>query len=158
VDLARSVPVAVDVAVAVLQRDPRGVIGSGLRAAAVDGETYTDLGVEVLGGRRVGRDVRVGLGPLLDDDGVVGLPVWWEDADSPELFPTFDGGFELRAVPGGTELRLVGSYQPPLGTLGRFADNLVGHRIVIGSLERLLSSAATRLAMLASTVSAAPPC
>jgi len=151
VELAQRVPVAVDVAVAVLEREPKQVIGSYLEDPACDGETYTDLGVEVVGGHRVARDVRVGFGKVLDEDGIIAVPVWWEAAEHPELFPTFDGGLELRPVAGNTELRLVGSYQPPLGAIGRFADSLVGHRIVVASLERLLYSVATRLVMLAPT-------
>jgi hypothetical protein len=151
VEIARHVPVPVDVAVAVLRQDPRDVIGPRLRAPVPDRETYADLGVEVLGGRRVARDVRVGFGPLIEDDDAMAVPVWWEAAEHPELFPTFDGGLEVRAAADGTELRLVGSYQPPLGSLGRFADSLVGYRIVLASLERLLSAAATRLVTLAAT-------
>jgi hypothetical protein len=53
VELARRVPVAVDAAVAALEDDPHGVIGSRLRAPMVAGVTYTKLGVEVLGGHQV---------------------------------------------------------------------------------------------------------
>jgi len=149
VEFARRVPVPVDVAVAVLDREPQRVIASRLETADAGGEAYADLGVEMPGGRRVARDVRVGFGKLLDDDGIMAVPLWWEAAEHPELFPTFDGGLELRPAPEGTELRLIGSYQPPLGALGRFADSVVGHRIVMTSLEGLLSSVATRLFMLA---------
>ena len=63
------------------------------------------------------------------------------------MFPTFDGGIELR--PNGddaTELGLLGSQEPPLGAVGRFADGLAGHRVVIASLEALLDDIAARLA------------
>lgn len=118
----------VDVAIRVLAEDPEGVLGSRI------------------GVRHVAREVRVGYGPFLEDEGVVALPVWWEDSEHPELFPTFDGGLELRATDGGeTELVLVGSYQPPFGAFGRFADGVLGHRIVTASLEAFLDAAAERL-------------
>ena len=78
----------------------------------------------------------------MEEDGAVVLPVWWEDAEYPDLFPTFDGGLELHADGQGTALRLVGSYQPPLGLLGRFGDGLAGHQIVMASLNTFLDDVA----------------
>ncbi len=45
-----------------------------------------------------------------------------------------------------TDVRLVGSYEPPLGTLGRFADGLAGHKVVVASPEALLDDVVARLA------------
>jgi hypothetical protein len=131
VEVARRVPIPLDAAVAVLSEDLPEVIGRRL---------------PLPGARQLGRDVRVGFGPVLEDEGVTAIPVWWEDAEHQELFPTFDGGLELRAAPDGTELRLVGSYRPPFGALGRFADGLLGHRIVTASLDAFITAAAERLA------------
>jgi hypothetical protein len=72
--------------------------------------------------------------------------VWWEAAGHPYLFPTFDGALEVRHLGDETELRLVGSYQPPLGHFGYFADGLIGHPVVTASLESVLAEAAERLA------------
>lgn len=141
VELLRHLPVPVDVAVGVLQSGPQHVIGSQL-----DGEwgKVHELRPELVAGRHLKREVGIGFGPLIDDDVLV-LPIWWEDADFPHLFPTFDGGLELRADEGGTEVRLVGSYQAPLGALGRFADSLAGHHLVMTSLETFLGQALARL-------------
>lgn len=118
----------VDVAIRVLAEDPEAVLRSRI------------------GIGHVAREVRVGYGLFLEDDGVVAVPVWWEDSEHPELFPTFDGGLELRAAAGGgTELVLAGSYRPPFGAVGRFADGVLGHRIVTASLEAFLTAAAERL-------------
>ncbi|MDP1806877.1 MAG: hypothetical protein Q8K72_16990, partial [Acidimicrobiales bacterium] len=84
-------------------------------------------------------------GPLMEEDGAVVLPVGWEDAEHPDLFPTFDGGLELYPDGRGTALRLVGSYVPPLGLIGRFADELAGHRIVLASLSKFLADVASLL-------------
>lgn len=137
VDLVRRLPVAAAFSVAALEAAPRRILGSRLGPARAE---------RSLGGG-VTREVRIGVGPLLEDEGAVVLPLWWEAAEHPRLFPTFDGGIELR--PDGddaTEVRLVGSYEPPLGTFGRFADGLAGHRVVIASLEALLDEVVTRLA------------
>ena len=152
VERARLVRVPLHAAIAVLGEHPDRVIGAHLETPLEGGAVQAGIGVGFLGGRRILRQVRVGLGPLLDDDGIVALPVWWEDAQHPDLFPTFDGGLELRPAPEGTELRLVGSYEPPLGAFGRFADGVLGHRIVTASLEAFLTAAAERLVVEAAQI------
>ena len=146
VELARRVPVPCAAAVALLAREPHRVIGSHLGAPWTGTEVHDDLAVQLFGRHRVARDVRIGVGPLLEDDDALALPLWWQAAHEPQLFPTFDGGLELRGDEQETELRLVGSYQPPLGAVGRFADSLVGHRVVIASLDGFLTAIAERLA------------
>jgi len=145
VELTRRVPVPVEVAVAVLNQDLHRVIGSRLRAPLTAGEAFTDLEVGIPGGRQIAREVHLGFGPLLDEDGIMALPVWWEDAEHPELFPTFDGGVELHPAGEETELRLIGSYRPPFGAFGRFADGLAGRRVVAASLEAFVEAVADRL-------------
>jgi hypothetical protein len=149
VAVSRRVPVPVDLAVALLGRDPALIIGSELPAPWTGDDARADVGVDLPGGRQVRREVRIGFGPILEDDDALALPVWWEDAERPDLLPTFDGGVELRGDEHVTELRLVGSYQPPLGPVGRFADSLVGHRVAIASLETFLTATADRLAAVA---------
>ena len=149
VELRRQVPLAPARAVVVLNEAPQEVIGSehdGFWAAA---EAHAVLGAQLLPGTLVSRSVWVGFGPLLQDEDAMVLPVWWEDDEHPHLFPTFDGGLELRDAYGGTELRLVGSYEPPLGAFGRFADGLAGHRFVVASLETFLDEVAARLLTVA---------
>lgn len=140
----RHVPVPVAVAVALLQRDPHRVIGSQFGAPWNGRVLHADLAFELFGGE-VAREVLVGIGPLIEDEDALALPLWWQAAEHPQLFPTFDGGIELRGGEHGTELRLVGSYRPPLGVVGRFADGVVGQRVVMTSLERFLTAVAERL-------------
>lgn len=149
VELRRHVPVSLDRAVVVLDTAPQEIIGSERDRFWAAAEAHAVLGALLLPGTLVHRSVRVGFGPLLPDEDAMVLPVWWEDDEHPNLFPTFDGRLELRDDYGGTELRLVGSYQPPLGAFGRFADGLAGHRFVVASLETFLDDVATRLLTVA---------
>lgn len=151
VDLSRCVFVPLDVAAAILREERDHVLVSSLAASWPTPGADMTLGVDLPAGVRLSRDVRVGVGPLFTEDDVLTLPVWWEAAHRPDLFPTFDGGIEVRAVEGGTEVRLVGSYQPPLGWVGQFADGLIGHRFVIASLEAFLTDLTARLLAIAST-------
>jgi hypothetical protein len=147
VDLLRYVAVPTDVAVALVASGPQRFVGT--QPCWSGTETCTDLRAELPGGGSVTRSARVGFGRLLEEDGAVVLPVWWEDAERPELFPTFDGGLELYRDGRGTALRLVGSYQPPLGLLGRVGDGLGGHRIVMASLNEFLAEVAALLTVAA---------
>lgn len=149
VELRRHLPVGVDRAVSMLNAAPQDVVGShrdGFWAAA---EAHAVLGAQLLPGTLVTRSVRIGFGPLLEDDDAMVLPIWWEDDEHPNLFPTFVGGLEVREDYGETELRLAGSYEPPLGTFGRFADGLAGHRFVVASLETFMDDVGARLLAVA---------
>jgi hypothetical protein len=116
-------------------------------AAGAGGPT-TELHV-----RRAGldltRDVRTVMGDLTVGIHNARLPLRWEDAARPDLFPVLDATFELAPVSAGrhpmTQLGLFGRYQPPLGRLGSVADTLAGHRIVLESVERFLDELAHRL-------------
>lgn len=145
IELVRRVPMPLPATVALLEHDPHRVISAHLGAPWTGTELHADLAVELFGGRQVAREVRIGIGRLLEDDDALALPLWWQAAEHPQLFPTFDGGLELRGDEQGTELRLVGSYQPPLGAVGRFADGVVGHRVVMASLDSFLTAIADRL-------------
>lgn len=149
IELRRRIDIPAHLAVAVLESAPGEAVGVDGGRVWTDTEAHARLGAELLAGMHVERPVRIGVGPLIEDDDATVLPVWWEDAEHPNLFPTFDGGLELRGDEDGTEMRLVGSYQPPLGALGRFGDGLAGHRVVMASLERFLVDVAGRLAAAA---------
>lgn len=144
VDLLRYLPIASDLVLAMVEAGPQRLVG-GHADGWGDGQAHADLRVELPGMGSVTRSARVGFGPLMEEDGATVLPVWWEDAEHPDLFPTFDGGLELYPDGRGTALRLVGSYVPPLGLLGRFGDGLAGHRIVLASLSKFLADVASLL-------------
>jgi len=71
--------------------------------------------------------------------------VWWEAAEQRWLFPTFDGGLEVRPVGNGTELRLEGHYRPPLGAAGVLVNRAVLNRAATASLEAFLDRLCGRL-------------
>ena len=146
IEMSRPVPVPFDAAVAVMKHAPWRAVTSAFAASWTGGDPEAGVGVDLPGGVHVERTVRVGFGsPFQEDDAFV-TPVWWQAAQHPQRYPTFDGAFELRPQDGATEIRLTGGYRPPFGSIGRIADGVVGHRIVLASLETLLAAAADRLA------------
>jgi len=106
-----------------------------------DGAAVTELHL-----RRIGfdlaRDVRMVLGDIRVGIHSARLPLRWEDATRPGLFPLLDATLEVAPVRAGrravTQLGLFGRYRPPFGRLGALADNVAGHRIVVESVERFL--------------------
>jgi hypothetical protein len=149
IELVRPVPVTVDAAVDVLRHGADRLVASDLAAPWAASAGLSTLAVDLPGGVHLTREVRIGFGPSVEDDGSFAVPVWWEAEEHPHLFPTFDGALEVRRGSNGTQLCLVGSYQPPLGSIGRFADGVLGHQVVVASLEALLNRAADRLATAA---------
>jgi len=90
-------------------------------------------------GVRFDRAAAVGFGPPVEeDDGSRVLPLWWEAAEQPHLFPTFVGGLEVCPLGNGAELRLQGHYRPPLGAAGGLVNRTLLNRAATASLEKLL--------------------
>lgn len=86
----------------------------------------------------VSRDVRILRGDLLLDEDAARLPLRWEDAERPNLFPVLEATLELVPVPAGrrptTQVGLAGRYRPPFGRLGAVADTLAGEfEVAIGA-------------------------
>ena len=100
------------------------------------------------GGFDLGRDVRMILGDIEVGVHSARLPIRWEDATRPGLFPILDATLEIAPVRAGrhamTQLGLFGRYRPPFGRLGGLADDLAGHRIVVESVERFLDDLVAR--------------
>lgn len=120
--------------------DPSGSTGDGPPAVA-------ELRV-----RRAGldltRDVRMVIGDIQIGIRSARLPVRWEDATRPGLFPLVDATLEAAPVRAGrhamTQLGLFGQYRPPFGRVGALADSLAGQRIVLESIERFLDDLVER--------------
>ena len=144
--ITRRIPVAaLDVNLR-LSEDPAAFLGAPSPASApLGGRRLVPLEV-CLAGVRFDRTAAVGFGPVInEDDGTRTLPLWWEAAEQPWLFPTFAGGLEVRPHGEGSVLRLEGHYRPPLGGAGRLANRAVLNRAATASLETLLDRLSARL-------------
>jgi len=99
-------------------------------------------------GLDLGRDVRIFIGDVQVGIHSARLPIRWEDATRPGLFPILEATLEIAPVRAGrhamTQLGLFGRYRPPFGRLGALADDLAGHRIVVESVERFLDDLVDR--------------
>lgn len=126
---------------------PQQILAELAGPAAGDPAPTAELRVR-RGGFDLARDVRMILGDLEVGVHSARLPIQWEDAGRPGLFPILDATLEVAPVRAGrhamTQLGLFGWYRPPFGRLGALADNLAGHRIVVESVEQFLDDLVER--------------
>jgi hypothetical protein len=145
--ITRRVPHPAAEVSAYLTEDPARLLGASADHAGLPAGRYP-LPLQVsLAGAHFDRVAAVGFASVVEEeDGTRVLPLWWEAADQPWLFPTFDGGLEVRPDDGGTELRLEGRYHPPLGAAGALVNRAILNRAATASLETLLDRLSARLA------------
>jgi hypothetical protein len=104
-----------------------------------------ELRIEV-GGGAITRRVDAQVGPLICGHETLRVPLRWQAAEHPNLFPVMDADLHVSDLDGGhIELRLVGEYHAPLGAVGAVADALAGRRVAEKSLHAFLTDVAQRL-------------
>jgi hypothetical protein len=114
------------------------------RAQSVAAELHVDFA-----GMGVKTDIKIVVTSIAERDPDSGsipdtkLQLEWQAANLPRLFPLMQG--ELSVYPltsTETQLDFSGTYQPPLGTVGKTMDTIVGHRIAEVSVHRFVSDVA----------------
>lgn len=71
------------------------------------------------------------------------IPITWKASGTPGLFPSMDAGIVVADLgPNLTQIALRGSYDPPLGALGRALDRTVLHRIAEASVKSFVDRVA----------------
>jgi hypothetical protein len=82
-------------------------------------------------------------------DPVTKIPVSWEAAKHPRLFPLMDAELSLYPLTSTeTQLDFLGQYEPPLGLIGGAMNALVGHRLAEASVHRFVGDVAAHLRRL----------
>jgi hypothetical protein len=83
--------------------------------------------------------VSVHVGKVRDrGDGFV-MPLQWSATGSAELFPVMQADLEIEPLgEDQSQLRFSGSYDPPLGALGRKLDRLLLHQLAEATVRALL--------------------
>jgi hypothetical protein len=136
----------------VLVADPTGIFAAATRAAAGRAkELAAELRVTV-GGLDVAAEVVFSIGAVEDGANgplggpVTGIPVSWEAAQHPGLFPLMNGTLTIYPLTTTeTQLDFLGHYDTPLGVVGSAVDALVGHRIAEASVHRFIGDVARYL-------------
>ncbi len=97
-------------------------------------------------GHLVARDVRVRLGRAACGEAGVVVPLRWEDARWPGLFPLLDGNLEVAPLgPEHSRVVLYASYRPPFDAMGRVLDQTIFHRVAESTIRSFLQKVAGAL-------------
>jgi hypothetical protein len=98
----------------------------------------------------VRHDVVVTVGATCEAEGELWVPLRWEPSGHRRVLPGFEGVLELDGDPDGdgrgpVGLRIRGTYDVPLGAVGRFGDGVAGRRVARQTLGLLVGELAERL-------------
>ncbi len=94
------------------------------------------------------KDIRFALSPPSSSSGSVTRRVTWEATGTPALFPALDGDLTLARVSDDiTQVALRGSYQPPLGAVGRILDTGLLHRVAESSVKQFVDRIVDHVAL-----------
>jgi hypothetical protein len=109
-------------------------------------DTTAELDVRV-GGSRIARRVVVRAGPVANaGEGRCRLPVAWQAAEHPDLYPRLEGALELTPVARRrTRLMLRARYRVPAAVAGEAVDRAVLHLVAEASVEAFVERIAAIL-------------
>jgi hypothetical protein len=126
--------------------DPRVVIEASAGAAYRHGERLS-LRLTILHGMpRLGKRIEVDLADPYEGEDRLVVPMHWWAPGATRFFPHLDGDLEFAPLGSNTcQITLMGSYDPPLGFVGRHADVLLLHRVAEASIRSFLVSVSRNL-------------
>jgi hypothetical protein len=124
-----------------------GLLGSFADEAYREGEHLRDK-VCVRNGRPgIAKTVQLLAGTPLRGAQQTTLPFAWEATGTPGLFPKLDADLVVAAVgPDLCQVAVRGTYDPPLGSLGRVLDRALLHRVAEASVKGFVDLVAESLA------------
>jgi hypothetical protein len=122
-----------------VRADPRGLIAASAGGAYRQGERLSLRLTPLVGIGRIGKTVEVDLAEPYELEDRLVVPMHWWAAGATRLFPHLDGDLEFAPLGSKTsQITLMGSYDPPLGFVGRRADVLLLHRVAEASIRSFL--------------------
>ena len=111
----------------------------------------TRIGVGGDEGHLVAKTVTLEVGTPVRNEHVIRVPMTWRASGTPGLFPRMKAELILAEVAENlTLVKLQGSYEPPLGAVGRFLDRTALHRVAEISVKHFVDQIAAALTVEAS--------
>lgn len=84
----------------------------------------------------VAKEIRLEIGSPLSSRTATRVPITWEATGTPGLFPRMAAELVFSAVGEGmTQVKLQGTYEPPLGGVGRLIDRTMLHRVAENTVK-----------------------
>lgn len=135
-----------------LKKDPVLIFQSATKAAASRAQSVaSELHVD-FGGVGITTDIRISVKDIeeIPADAISTpktiLHLDWEAATRPGLFPIMKGELSIYPLTATeTQLDFWGLYEPPLGSVGKAVNTIVGHRIAEVSVHRFITDVAEYL-------------
>jgi hypothetical protein len=122
-----------------VRADPRRLIEASAGAAYRQGERLSLRLTPLQGMPRLGKTIEVDLADPYERDDRLVVPMHWWAPGATRFFPHLDGDLEFAPLGSNAcQITLMGSYDPPLGFVGRHADVLLLHRVAEGSIRSFL--------------------
>jgi len=129
--------------VEILSSDPGGIL-TGMPSPDT-GAFAAEIAVELGGGASLAHEVDVVFRRLPGDGPVGRFGLSWRAHDHQGALPAFGGDLEVHPDGKGSRLQLSGHYSLPLGPVGRFGDQVLGHRFARRSVQAFLEAAGARI-------------
>lgn len=96
--------------------------------------------------KHIAKTVQVRTGTPQRSDAETAIPITWEATGTPGLFPKMEADLTIARVgPDLTQLALRGSYDPPLGAVGRVLNRTLLHRVAEASVKAFVDRIAAAL-------------
>lgn len=135
-----------------LKKDPLVIFQLATKAAASRAQSVaSELHVD-FGGVGITTDIRISVRSIEEKpaDAISSpktiLHLEWEAATRPRLFPIMKGELSIYPLTATeTQLDFWGLYEPPLGSVGKAVNTIVGHRIAEVSVHRFVTDVAEYL-------------
>jgi hypothetical protein len=141
---------------ALVLADPRGLIAAPAGSAYRYGERLSVRLTPMRAHPHVGRSIAIDLAQPYEREDQLVVPMHWWAAGATRLFPHLDGDLEFAPLGSmSTQITLMGSYDPPLGFVGRRADVMLLHRVAEASIRSFLTRLARTLERPARTAAVA---
>src|ERR1700674_52892 len=126
--------------------DPRGLIAASAGSAYRYGERLSLRLTPIRNHPALGKRIAVDLAEPYEREDQLVVPMHWWAPGASCLYPHLDGDLEFAPLGSmSTQITLMGSYDPPLGFVGRRADVMLLHRIAEASIRSFLARVACNL-------------
>jgi len=120
--------------------DPRALIATSAGAAYREGERIVFRLTPSSKHPRFRKTIDVDIGAPYEREDQVVVPMHWWAPGATRLYPHLDADLEFAPLGAfSTHITLMGSYDPPLGAVGRRADVILLHRVVEASVRSFLT-------------------
>jgi hypothetical protein len=126
--------------------DSRAFIAGSAGSAYLDGERLSLRLAPLSNHPALGKMVEVDLAHPYEREDRLVIPMHWWAPGATRLYPHLDGDLEFAPLGAmSTQITLMGSYDPPLGFVGRRVDVMLLHRVAEASIRSFLTRLARNL-------------